>query len=123
MEGYFKHKIGDKEVEFFIGNYALERSLEEMDASLSDLGELLNKRFMPFIRMFMFYSAEYQALKAGQEFAYTKFDVYEWIDQTGNTEGEFYKKFCVEFIRALGLGNKEEQAERTEKKSLPKSKK
>lgn len=119
MEGYFKHKIGEKEIEFFIGNYSLERTLEELDASLSEIGDLLNKKFMPTIRLFMFFSAEYQALKTGQDFTYTKFQVFEWIDQTGGTEGEFYIKFTREFMRALGLSSKDkEETPKAEKKSL-----
>lgn len=127
MEGYLSHTFKDKDgkeftVPFFIGVYSLEKSLEELDASLSDLGELLNKKFMPLIRLYMFYSAEYMAFKNKQDFPYTKFDVYDWIDQTGGTDGEFYSKFSIELIKALGLTSKEKEPEAEQKKSLRKSK-
>lgn len=103
MEGHFKHKIGDEEVHFFIGNYALERSLEDMDASLSDLAELLNKKFMATLRLFMYHSAEYQAYLDQKDFPFKPMDVHKWIDKTGGVEGKFYKDFSFAMIKALGL--------------------
>lgn len=119
MEGFLSHKIGDKEIHFFIGVYSLEKSLEEMDASLSDLGELLNKKFMPLVRLYMFYSAEYQALKNGESFPYTAFDVHSWIDETGGTDGEFYLKFTKTLLQSLGISPKE--TDEPEKKSIKKN--
>jgi hypothetical protein len=90
-----------------------------MNASLSDLGELLNKRFMPLVRLYMFYSAEYQALKNGEDFPYTPFDVHSWIDETGGTDGEFYLKFTKTLLVSLGISPKE--TAEPEKKSIKKN--
>jgi hypothetical protein len=102
MEGHYNYTIDDKEIEFFIGNYALERSLEDLDASISDLSDLLNKKFMSLIRLFMYYSAEYAALAKDEKFTITKFDVYQWIDKTGGINGEFYSEFSKRLFKALG---------------------
>lgn len=110
MEGHYNYEIDGKPVKFFIGNYALERSLEDLDASISDLSELLNKKFMSLIRLFMFYSAEYAALSANEKFEYTKFDVYQWIDKTNGINGEFYAEFSKRLFKALGASNEEKKS-------------
>lgn len=126
MEGYLSHKFNingnEVEISFFIGVYSLEKCLEEMDASLSDLAMLLNKKFMPMVRLYMYYSAEYQAMKTGQPFPYSKTDVYEWIDGSGGTDGEFYGKFTKSLLISLGVSTKESLEPQTEKKSPTKVK-
>lgn len=124
MEGYLSHTFKDKDgndftVPFFIGSYALENSLIELDASLSDLEDLVNKKLLPLIRLYMFYSAEYQAHSTGQAFTFTRIDAYNWIDQTGGIEGEFFFAFSKAVFKDLGLTtNEPEKAE--QKKSLKK---
>ena len=117
MEGFLSHKIGDKEIKFFIGVYSLEKSLEEMDASLSDLGELLNKKFMPLVRHYIYFSAEYHATEIeGIEFEYSPKDAYKWIDAMGGINSEFYLKFSKAVLKDLGV-NMDAKAEEPEKKS------
>lgn len=118
-EGELKYKIEGKVIGFFCGTYALEMTLEAMNASLSDLGELLNKRYMSTLRHYMYYSAEYYAtVIKDQEFPYSEKDVFKWIDGTGGIEGEFYQKFNATFMRSMGIRTSDSQTTDTsEKKS------
>lgn len=123
MEGKLSYKFptedgGEIERHFDFGNYALEMSLEEMDASISDLTELLNKKAFRFLRVFIFHAACYPIIKKGDVVNFTSFDIHEWIDSTGGVNGLFMVEVNRVVLKSLGLIETVE-----EKKSKPNPKK
>lgn len=115
MEGKLRYKIGETEREFDFGNYALEMALEDLDASISDLAELLNRKMMKFLRVFIFHAAAYPVIKKGETLDFTPFDVHGWIDETGGVNGKFIVEVNRVVLKSLGLV----QADETEKKRKP----
>ena len=103
MEGHLTYKIGDVDRQFFFGNYALEQTLSDFDASVSDLSDLLGKQLLPFLRTFMFHAATYTIIKKGEIVDFTEFDVHEWIDVTGGSGGQLIIVVSKEVFRVLGL--------------------
>lgn len=125
-EGIFKYELDGKEVGFFCGTYALERTLAAMGANPTEIVELIENKYMFFIRHYMYYAAEYYALDLKEiEFPYKSDRIaYKWIDSTGGVSGDFYVKFRDAFARAMGVTDTpaEQQADArpqitTEKKS------
>lgn len=110
MEGHLTFKIGDQERQFFFGNYALEQTLTHFDTSVSDLGDLLGKQLLPFLRIFMYHAAAYPMLKKGEAVNFTEFDIHDWIDQCGGSSGELVLAVSQQVFRALGL-NTDDQTE------------
>jgi len=119
MEGHLTYKIGERDKQFFFGNYALEQTLEHFDASVSDLSELLGKQLLPFLRMFMYHAAAYPILKKGEVVDFTPFDIHEWIDTAGGSGGQLIMFVSKEVFRVLGLNTDEQEPE--QKKSEVKS--
>lgn len=110
MEGELVYKFpaengGEIERRFFFGNYALEQTLEELNASVSDISELLNKKLLPFLRKSIYHAACYPVLDAGGHPDFTEFDVHKWIDQTGGTNGEFMQAVSKKVFGSLGIGD------------------
>ena len=117
MEGNLVYKIGEVERKFFFGNYALEKTLDDFQSSVSDLSELLGTKYLAFFRAFIYHAACYPLLKEGKEIDFVPFDIHEWIDITGGLKGDFLVKSTQHAYKALGLVVSEE----TQKKSQPKS--
>lgn len=118
MEGHLTYKIGDKDVQMFFGNYAVEETLAHFNASVSDISELLNTKLLPFMRVFIYHSAAYPVLEAKEIPEFTPFDVHKWIDETGGTSGDFMKTASRMVYKALGLKVDEEQPEGKKKVQL-----
>ncbi len=107
MEGHLTYKIDGKDVVMFFGNYALEETLTHFDVSITDIGELLAKKLLPFMRVFIYHAASYPILKAGSNPEFLPFDVHEWIDNHGGSNGDLMQKASKEAFRCLGLINED----------------
>lgn len=116
MEGHLTYTIKGVERKLFFGNYALERTLDDMGASVTEVSDLLNSRLLPFIRTFIYHAASYPLLKEGKEVDFTSFDIHDWIDSEGGTSGDFIQKASVKIYACLGVGEGKE----TQKKSTSK---
>lgn len=116
MEGHFSYNIGGEERKFFFGNYALEETLTEFNASVSDMATLLDTKLLPFLRAFIYHAAAYPILKAGNRPDFTPFDVHDWIDLTGGANGDFIIQSSKKIYASLGVGESEEVVQ-SEKKS------
>ena len=117
MEGHLTYKIGEVDRQFFFGNYALEQTLNHFDASVSDLPEILGKRLLPFLRMFMFHAASYPILKKGEIVDFTEFDIHEWIDNAGGSSGELIVVVSNQVFRVLGLNTEVKEQKKSKAKS------
>lgn len=117
MEGHLIYKIGNEDRQFFFGNYALEQTLTHFDTSVSDLGELLGKQLLPFLRVFMYHAAAYPVLKKGEAVTFTDFDIHEWIDQCGGSSGELIIEVSKHVFKALGLNTEATEEKKSEAKS------
>jgi hypothetical protein len=112
MEGHLIYTINGIERKMFFGNYALEETLSHFDSSISDISVLLDKKLLPFMRVFIYHSAAYIMLKDGKEPDFNQFDVHEWIDNTGGSGGDFILKASKELFRCLGLNEVTDQSEK-----------
>lgn len=119
MEGHLTIKIDGKDVPMFFGNYALEETLAHFDVSITDIGDLLQKKLLPFMRVFIYHAAAYPILKRGEIVDFTEFDIHEWIDKEGGSNGHLMVKCSKEAFRCLGLGSSDEGTEK--KRTLKKS--
>jgi hypothetical protein len=124
MAEIFKIPVKGKDMDFHCGTYATEKTLEAMGISLSDIGESLDKKFVPTIRHFIYFSAkDAQRLKTekGQaiEFPYDPDDVYDWLDDWGGGDSVKVAEFTAKLLVAL-FGTQEEPEQ---KKSQSKAKK
>ncbi len=108
MEGHLAFTINGIERKMFFGNYALEQTIDHFGVSVSDIGELLNTKTLPLIRMFMYYAAEDQVWKdEKKEPDFTPRDMHDWIDQSGGSSGHLVMKVSKELFRCLGLTTEE----------------
>jgi hypothetical protein len=114
MEGHFSYTINGVERKMFFGNYALEQTLSDMNASVTEVSDILNTKLLPFIRTFVYHAACYPVLKEGKEPDFTAFDIHEWIDSSGGTSGEFIQQASKKIYACLGVG---EASETSQKKS------
>ena len=119
MEGHLTYKIGDTDRVFFFGNYALEETLNHFDASISDISDLLNKKFFTFMRVFIFHAASYPVLKKNEVLDFSALDVHDWIDKTGGATGGLMTASAKEIYRCLGMSAEPESD--IQKKSKKKS--
>jgi hypothetical protein len=119
MEGNFSYTIDGKARKFFIGTYAVEKSLSAMGASISELTELFSLQYFALLRNMMFYSAEYVCEISETPVDFKPIHMYQWIDQTGGANGEFIQQFTAVMLPAMGINVSDEPAETPEKKSKP----
>jgi hypothetical protein len=118
MEGHLTIKIDGKDMPMFFGNYALEETLTHFDVSITDIGDLLSKKLLPFMRVFIYHAAAYPILKDRGIPEFTEFDVHKWIDDNGGANGELMIKCSKEAFRCLGLiSGTQDEKKRTLKKS------
>ncbi|MFA5243712.1 MAG: hypothetical protein WC380_00290 [Pedobacter sp.] len=112
MAEIFKIPVNGKDMDFHCGTYATEKTLEAMGISLSDIGESLDKKFVPTIRHFIYFSAkDAQRLKTekGQaiDFPYEPDNVYDWLDEWGGGNSPKVAEFTAKLLVAL-FGTQEE---------------
>jgi hypothetical protein len=118
MEGHLTIKIDGKDMTMFFGNYALEETLTHFDVSITDIGDLLSKKLLPFMRVFIYHAAAYPILKDRGIPEFTEFDVHTWIDDNGGANGELMIQCSKEAFRCLGLiSGTQDEKKRTLKKS------
>jgi hypothetical protein len=117
MEGHLTYKIGEVDRQFFFGNYALEQTLNHFDASVSDLGDLLGKQLLPFLRVFMYHAAAYPILKKAEIVDFTEFDVHEWIDSSGGSGGDLIIVVSKYVFQALGLNSEATEQKKSKAES------
>ena len=101
----FSYEVDGKKMDFFCGTYCLEKTLEAMQISLTDLHQELNSKFIPTIRHFIYFAAkDAQRLKTerGQaiDFPYEPDDVYSWIDAWG-VNGKEVGGFTIRLYKSL----------------------
>jgi hypothetical protein len=117
MEGHLTYKIGEVDRQFFFGNYALEHTLTHFDSAVSDLGDLLGKQLLPFLRVFMYHAAAYPIIKKGEAVDFTEFDIHEWIDSCGGSGGELIITVSKHVFKALGLNTEETEQKKSKTES------
>jgi len=111
MAEVFKLLVNDQEMDFFCGTYAVEKTLEDMGISVTDIEQSISNKFIPTIRHFIYYSAKNaQKLKTPKgeaiNFPYELDDVYDWLDAWGGGNSQNVTLFVKELLVAL-FGNQE----------------
>lgn len=124
MAEVFKLPINGQDMDFFCGTYAVEKTLEDMGISVTEIEQSISAKFIPTIRHFIYYSAlNAERLKTTKghavNFHYELEDVYDWLDSWGGGNSANCALFVRELMVAL-FGNQEETEQ---KKSQSKSKK
>jgi hypothetical protein len=112
------------DMDFFCGTFAVEKTLEDMGISVTEIEQSISAKFIPTIRHFIYYSAmNAERLKTPKghalNFPYELDDVYDWLDSWGGGNSTNCALFVRELMVAL-FGNHEETEQ---KKSQLKSKK
>jgi len=111
MAEVFKLPVNGQDMDFFCGTYAVEKTLEDMGISVTEIEQSINNKFIPTIRHFIYYSAKNaQKLKTPKgeaiNFPYDIDDVYDWLDQWGGGNSVNVALFVRELLVAL-FGNQE----------------
>lgn len=112
------------DMDFFCGTYAVEKTLEDMGISVTEIEQSISAKFIPTIRHFIYYSAlNAERLKTPKghavNFPYELDDVYDWLDEWGGGNSANTALFVRELMVAL-FGNQEPSEQ---KKSPAKQKK
>jgi len=120
MAEVFKLPVNNQEMDFFCGTYAVEKTLEDMGISVTEIEQSISAKFIPTIRHFIYYSAKNaQKLKTPKgeaiNFPYELDDVYDWLDEWGGGNSANAALFTHNLIYAL-FGNQESTEQ---KKSQP----
>lgn len=120
MADVFKLLVNGQDMDFFCGTYAVEKTLEDMGISVTEIEQSISSKFIPTIRHFIYYSAlNAERLKTAKghsvNFPYDLDDVYDWLDQWGGGNSENTALFVRHLLVAL-FGNQESTEE---KKSQP----
>lgn len=111
MAEVFKLPVNGQDMDFFCGTYAVEKTLEDMGISVTDIEQSISNKFIPTIRHFIYYSAKNaQKLKTAKgeaiNFPYDLDDVYDWLDQWGGGNSANTALFVRELLVSL-FGNQE----------------
>lgn len=119
MAEVFKLPVNGQEMDFFCGTYAVEKTLEDMGISVTEIEQSISAKFIPTIRHFIYYSAlNAERLKTPKghaiNFPYELDDVYDWLDSWGGGNSANTALFVRELMVAL-FGNQEP----TEQKKSP----
>lgn len=117
MEGHLTYTIDGVERKMFFGNYALEQTLLEMGASVTEVSDLLNNKLLTFIRTFIYHAYCYPILAKGEQVDITPFTIYSWIDSTGGTNGDFIQKASKCIYTTLGVGESDGKEKKSNKKA------
>jgi len=78
--------------------------LDDLDMTLNEVVEKLNKNPFKFVPLLMFKSAEYTLLSKGEEVTFTKYTLMDDIDKDGGLDGESLVKFLHAFTESLSKG-------------------
>lgn len=124
MAEVFKLPVNGQDMDFFCGTFAVEKTLEVMGISVTDIENSISEKFIPTIRHFIYFSAmNAERLKTpkgkAMNFPYDLDDVYDWLDAWGGGNSPNTALFVRELMIAL-FGSQEETEQ---KKSTVKPKK
>lgn len=124
MADIFKLPVDGKDMDFFCGTYAVEKTLEAMNISITDIQESLASKFIPTIRHFIYFSAmNAQKLKTAKgealDFPYDTDDVYNWLDGWGGGNSANVTLFTSKLLSAL-FGTIQEEEPKADTKKKPK---
>lgn len=119
MAEVFKLPVNGQDMDFFCGTFAVEKTLEVMGISVTDIENSISEKFIPTIRHFIYFSAmNAERLKTpkgtAMNFPYELDDVYDWLDEWGGGNSANMALFVRELMVAL-FGNQEP----TEQKKSP----
>lgn len=126
MAEVFKLPVNGQDMDFFCGTFAVEKTLEVMGISVTDIENSISEKFIPTIRHFIYFSAmNAERLKTpkgtAMNFPYDPEDVYDWLDAWGGGNSENVVIFTRNLLTAL-YGNVQ-SSEPEQKKSPVKPKK
>lgn len=90
--------IKDRELYFPFGVGFLGECLENLDLSVLEIGEKLDKNPFKWIPTLMYESAKYGN---GGELDFTKEDLISWIEKSGEDGNKYMNSFLMAFVESL----------------------
>lgn len=109
----FDYKLGDTVYSFHFGIGFLGELLDKSGYELAELMELLQKNTFKVLPKIMLHSAQYSAMRKGEDFDKDEFHFVDLIDENGGIAGDFVAKFLNAFTLSM---NKDVPKEETKKK-------
>ncbi len=107
----FKHILGGKEFTFWLGLGFLSSFLKESGTTIETFDKALTDNPFDVIPIMVYCSMKYGYDRVGAELDFTKFEVVEWIDESGGVQGDFVVMFLKKFGEAMTNPNDEKAKE------------
>lgn len=118
----FKHNLGGKEFTFWLGLGFLSAFLKESKTTIETFDKALSENPFDLIPTMVFCAIKYGYDRVGAELDFTKFEVVEWIDESGGVSGDFVVLFLKKFSEAMTNPNEKETTKAKSKAPQKKTK-
>jgi hypothetical protein len=104
-------KFADKELQCSLGLMFLGELLDELDMSIEEVGDKMQKNPFRVLPKMIYTSAKVRAELSGESFEMTLGEVVEVIEKDGGIASKEVTRFVEEFVKSMNPGLPDEPAE------------